>query len=143
MTVLSTFFQIQAETDIIHNIKMWKQRIFLEYRIDLPFLYGGSLEISMPLNSTSPPLGSSNPAMILKVVVFPQPLGPRSVREFVFVDIQVDSPEHLLVIKIFVRFFNSISLLLISLIPLPRFSHDQIHGQHKEDHSQHHSTKVH
>ena len=32
-------FQVQAETDIVHNIEMRKQCIFLEYRVDLSFIW--------------------------------------------------------------------------------------------------------
>ena len=32
-------FQIQAETDIVHNIEMRKQCIFLEYRVDFSFIW--------------------------------------------------------------------------------------------------------
>ena len=48
--------------------------------------YGnGAVECGLPRAkaieyAAQPLLGSSKPAMILKVVVFPQPLGPRSVR---------------------------------------------------------------
>ena len=33
-------FQVQAETDIVHNIEMRKQCVFLEYRVDLSFIWG-------------------------------------------------------------------------------------------------------
>ena len=43
-------------------------------------LFGGSWVISCPLNKTFPASGVSKPPRIRNVVVFPQPLGPRRVR---------------------------------------------------------------
>ena len=98
------FFQIQAETDIIHNIKMWKQRIFLEYRIDLPFIWRklGDLNAVKQHLSTAWFLKSCDDP---QGCCFSTAAGSQKRKEFVFVDIQVDSPEHLLVIKIFCEIF--------------------------------------
>jgi hypothetical protein len=41
-------------------------------------LKGGKSFTTCPLSTTSPLVGSTNPAIILSVVVFPQPLGPSS-----------------------------------------------------------------
>jgi hypothetical protein len=41
---------------------------------------GGSFVISFPSKTTFPLSGCSNPPMILRVVVLPQPLGPNNVR---------------------------------------------------------------
>src|SRR2546428_2743417 len=43
-------------------------------------LYGGRLRIDRPASRMSPRVGTSNPASIISVVVFPEPDGPRSVR---------------------------------------------------------------
>ena len=79
ITVLSTFFRFRPNP-ILSATFRWGKRAYFWKTVFTSLLYGGSLEISMPLNNTSPPLGSSNPAMIRRVVVFPQPLGPRRVR---------------------------------------------------------------
>src|SRR5271165_3668096 len=43
-------------------------------------LCGGSATTERPSIEMSPPVGVSNPAIIIKVVVFPDPLGPSRVR---------------------------------------------------------------
>ena len=79
MTVLSTFFRFSPKPMFSATFK-WGKRAYFWNTVLTSLLYGGSLEISIPLNSTSPSLGSSKPAMIRRVVVFPHPLGPKSVR---------------------------------------------------------------
>ena len=48
-------------------------------------LYGGNKEISCPFSKMTPLVGSSKPAIILSVVVLPQPEGPKNVTNSPFV----------------------------------------------------------
>src|ERR1700730_10908721 len=43
---------------------------------------GGSRVMSWPSNTMRPPVGSSDPAMVLKIVVLPAPLGPMTARRW-------------------------------------------------------------
>ena len=54
-------------------------KAYLWKTVLIGLLYGGSKEISCPLSKIFPLVGSSKPAIILKVVVLPHPEGPRKV----------------------------------------------------------------
>ena len=78
---------LQSEGDILRNVHVGKQRIFLKDRINMP-LIGCKVEVmSLPSNSTFPVSGVSNPPRIRSVVVFPHPEGPSRVNEFIFLDL--------------------------------------------------------
>ena len=53
-----------------NNARCWKTILTLR-------LLGGALRTDLPLMTTSPPSGSSKPAMMRIRVVLPQPEGPR------------------------------------------------------------------
>ena len=64
---------------------------------------------------TSPLVGSSNPPNILRVVVFPHPLGPNKVKNsffFMFKSIFFKTSNSSYSLQIF---FNSITLILLNL----------------------------
>lgn len=66
---------------------MGEEGVFLENGVELGAGFGGSFVMSSPPKMTFPESGEVKPPMIRSVVVFPQPLGPKSVtKEFSFTD---------------------------------------------------------
>lgn len=66
---------------------MGEKRIFLENSVELPFIRCKGCNV-LSIENYFPESGFSNPPRIRRSVVFPQPLGPKSVRNS-FSDIKV------------------------------------------------------
>lgn len=62
-------------------------------------LFGGVPLILLPPKMTSPLSGSTKPPMMRRVVVLPQPDGPRIVYKFLFIYIKVDVVKNYLTVK--------------------------------------------
>lgn len=73
----------KRERDALRQAQVRKQGVALKHHADAAPL-GGRERIERPPTRMSPDVGASNPAGIISAVVFPDPDGPRNVRNSPF-----------------------------------------------------------
>ena len=76
--LLLPVMNVQSVADVLSNRHVREKRIILETHLG-PRLSGVTSLMILPSRTTSPELDLVNPPMILRSVVFPQPLGPTKV----------------------------------------------------------------
>ena len=70
--------QAQRERHILEYRQVWEERVVLEDKADLPFVGRQSRDVGSA-DEDFPDRGRSNPEMMRRSVVLPEPLGPSRV----------------------------------------------------------------
>ena len=96
--LLRHFGDAQAEGDVFKHIQMREQRIFLEHRVDLPFVRRNVVD-PHPVKGHITGCGCCKPADDTQRRGLAAAAGPKQCEEFGIVDIKVDVIENQLVVK--------------------------------------------
>ena len=80
ISAAGTLRRLEAEGDVLRDRQMREDGIVLENHADIALVRRNSIEPRLPARLMLPAVRSAKPAMDRSRVVFPQPLGPRSVK---------------------------------------------------------------
>ena len=96
--VLRHFGDAQAEGDVFKHIQMREQRIFLEHRVDLPFVRRNVVD-PHPVKGHITGCRRCKPADDAQRCGLTTAAGPKQCEEFGIVDVEIDVIENQLVVK--------------------------------------------
>ena len=89
-SALSTPLALEAVGDVVADAHVREQRVALEDRVRRPLVRRAARRRRTPSIRTWPSSGCSKPAIIRRVVVLPQPIGPSRVKNSPLADVEVE-----------------------------------------------------
>ncbi len=108
---------LEPERDVVVDRHVREERVLLEHHVDGSSVREDRRDVLVPEGSSRPSSGTSNPAIIRSVVVFPHPLGPRSEKNSPSRIASVTSRTASASPKRLLTFSSAIAMLVSSAIP--------------------------